>query len=112
MMAATSRKSPLRAHTCKARLHKILALMARGYAAEVLNPPNKYYPAGQTLYTWSSGTSHSAPAIAGTASLVWNYYGRVLKLGATPSPAMLKALLLNSTRYLNGVSTGDTPAQQ
>jgi uncharacterized repeat protein (TIGR01451 family) len=67
-----------------------------------------YYPASQTLYTWSSGTSHSTPAIAGTASLVWNYYGRVLKPSATPSPAMLKALLLNSTRYLQGLSTGDT----
>lgn len=67
-----------------------------------------YYPAGQTLYTWSSGTSHSAPAVAGAASLLWEYYGRVLKPGATPSPAMLKALLLNTPRYLQGLNSGDT----
>ncbi|HQV69797.1 MAG TPA: S8 family serine peptidase [Thermoflexales bacterium] len=67
-----------------------------------------YYPAGQTLYTWSSGTSHSAPAVAGAASLLWEYYRRVLKPGATPSPAMLKALLLNTPRYLQGLNSGDT----
>jgi subtilisin-like proprotein convertase family protein len=71
-------------------------------------PDNRYYPAGQTLYTWSSGTSHSAPAVAGAVSLLYNYYGRVLNPGGTPSPAMLKALLLNSPRYLNGSGGGDT----
>jgi hypothetical protein len=68
----------------------------------------KYYPEGQTLYTWSSGTSHSAPAVAGAASLAYEYYGRMLSFGKEPSPAMLKALLLNSTRYLDGVDSGDT----
>lgn len=83
-----------------------------GYNATGLcgaGPPNlkgAYYPIGQTLYTWSSGTSHSTPAVAGAASLVYNYYQRVLKPGQTPSPAMLKALLLNSPRYLNGLDTG------
>jgi len=67
---------------------------------------NKYYPAGQTLYAWSSGTSHSAPAVSGAASLVYNYYGRVLAPGQIPSPAMLKALLLNTPRYLNSIGTG------
>jgi subtilisin-like proprotein convertase family protein len=70
--------------------------------------PKLYYPAGQTLYSWSSGTSHSTPAVAGAASLLYNYYGRVLNPGQTPSPAMLKALLLNSPRYLNGNETGGT----
>ncbi|MCX6032250.1 MAG: S8 family serine peptidase [Chloroflexi bacterium] len=72
------------------------------------NPPNKYYPSGQTLYTWSSGTSHSTPAVAGAASLTYEYYGRILAPGHTPSPAMLKALLINSARYLTGVSANDT----
>src|SRR5437764_14777614 len=40
-------------------------------------PDERYYPTTtptqQTLYTWSSGTSHSTPAIAGVASLVYNY---------------------------------------
>ncbi len=72
---------------------------------------NAYYPAVQTLYAWSSGTSHSAPAVSGAASLLWNYYGRVLAPGQTPSPAMLKALLLNTPRYLNGAGTGGTLPQ-
>lgn len=71
-------------------------------------PTDAYYPAGQTLYTWSSGTSHSTPAVAGAASLLYNYYGRTLQVGHTPSPAMIKALLLNSTRYLTGLSANDT----
>jgi hypothetical protein len=67
-----------------------------------------YYPSGQTLYTWSSGTSHSAPAVAGAAALLHELYGRALAPGEQPSPAMLKALLLNSARYLQGNGTGDT----
>lgn len=70
--------------------------------------PADFYPAGQTLYTWSSGTSHSTPAAAGAAALTWEYYGRVLAPGLTPSPAMLKALLLNSTRPINGAGSGNT----
>ncbi len=69
---------------------------------------DQYHPAGQTLYAWSTGTSHSTPATAGAASLLYNYYGRVLDPGQTPSPAMLKALLLNTPRYLNGAGTGGT----
>jgi hypothetical protein len=74
---------------------------------------DKYHPttsdyAGQTLYAWSSGTSHSTPAVAGAASLVWEYYKRVLNPGQQPSPAILKALLLNAPRYLMGSSTNDT----
>lgn len=64
----------------------------------------KYYPSGQTLYALSSGTSHSAPAVAGAASLLYVRYQALF--GAAPSPAMLKAFLLNSTRYLDGVSSG------
>ncbi len=66
----------------------------------------KYYPDGQTFYTWSTGTSHSTPAIAGATSLIYNYYNRVLNPGQNPSPAMTKALLLNNPRYLNGQDTG------
>lgn len=69
---------------------------------------SSFYPGGQTLYTWSSGTSHSTPAVAGAASLLYEYYSRVLKPGQSPSPAMLKALLLNTPRYLNGSGSGDT----
>ena len=37
-----------------------------GYAA--VNVCTMYFPAGQTLYTWSSGTSHSTPAVAGATA--------------------------------------------
>ncbi|MGI8858237.1 MAG: S8 family serine peptidase [Thermomicrobiales bacterium] len=72
-----------------------------------------YYPDGQTLYTWSTGTSHSAPAVAGVASLVYTYYthkitGTSSVPGPAPSPAMLKALILNAPRYLTGASANDT----
>lgn len=68
----------------------------------------KYYPSGQTLYTWSSGTSHSTPAAAGAASLLYRYYRDHYGAGAPPSPAMLKAYMINSSRYLDGIDSGDT----
>uniref|UniRef100_UPI002ACDDCD8 S8 family serine peptidase n=1 Tax=Anaerolinea sp. TaxID=1872519 RepID=UPI002ACDDCD8 len=70
-----------------------------------------YYPAGQSLYTWSSGTSHSTPAVAGIAQLLYEYYGRVLAPGQSPSPAMLKGLIIHSSRYLTGQDAGtDLPS--
>ncbi len=67
---------------------------------------NQYFPAGQTLYAWSSGTSHSTPAISGAAALVRQWYG--LNGLGTPSPAMVKAALITSTTYLTGVGANDT----
>lgn len=72
------------------------------------NLPTPYYPAGQTLYTWSTGTSHATPAISGVAQLVYNAYQRAFNPGAAPSPAMIKALILNTPRYLTGTSANDT----
>ena len=71
------------------------------------NDQKRYYPYNQTLYTWSSGTSHSTPAVAGAAQLAYEYYQRVLNPGQKPSPAMLKALLINSARYLTGIHAND-----
>ena len=65
---------------------------------------NQFFPAGQTLYGWSSGTSHSTPAVAGGAALVYQYFMNS-GLGA-PSPAMTKAFLMNSAAYMNGVGAG------
>jgi subtilase family protein len=63
-----------------------------------------FFPLGQTLYGWSSGTSHSAPAVSGGAALVYQDF---LNKGlGTPSPAMVKALLMNSAAYLNGTGAG------
>ncbi|HEX5082318.1 MAG TPA: S8 family serine peptidase [Blastocatellia bacterium] len=65
---------------------------------------NQFFPAGQTLYGWSSGTSHSTPAVAGGAALLYQYF---LNSGlAAPSPAMTKAFLANSAAYMNGTGAG------
>lgn len=58
------------------------------------------FPPGST-YTWSSGTSHSTPGVAGVASLVHEFLPRVYGLG-TPSPALTKAFILHSGRHLTG----------
>ena len=67
---------------------------------------NQYWPTGQTLYAWSSGTSHSTPAISGACALVRQWFANN-GLG-TPSPALLKAWLCNGTTYMTGVSANDT----
>ena len=68
---------------------------------------DQYQPAGQTNYAASSGTSHSTPAVAGGSALVYQYF---INQGwsTSPSPAMVKAYLMNAARYMNGVDTGDT----
>jgi hypothetical protein len=66
----------------------------------------KYFPLGQTLYTWSSGTSHSTPVVSGAAALAYQWLRT--NLGADPSPALVKAMILNSTSYLTGRFAGDT----
>jgi len=66
---------------------------------------NQYYPAGQTKYAWSSGTSHSCPAAAGAAALVRQWF--INKGRTPPSPAMTKAVLMNGAQYLTGVSAND-----
>jgi subtilisin-like proprotein convertase family protein len=67
---------------------------------------NQYWPLGQTLYAWSSGTSHSTPALSGACALVRQWFANN-GLG-TPSPALLKAWLVSSTTYMTGVSANDT----
>ena len=61
---------------------------------------------GQQFYTASSGTSHSTPCVSGGCALVRQYF---LNQGWTPpSPAMTKAWLLNSARYMSGSGADDT----
>ncbi len=67
---------------------------------------NKYWPSGQTLYGWSSGTSHSCPAIAGGAALLYQDF--LNKGRPAPSPAMVKAYLQNSATHMTGVGANDT----
>ena len=74
-----------------------------------------FFPAGQFWYSASSGTSHSTPAIAGGAALVYQQFinnpaylaNRTPSSGA-PSPALVKAYLANSARYMTGVSANDS----
>jgi len=85
--------------TCKARLRRT-SLYAGGGVC------NKYFPVGQTLYTWVVGTSHSTPLVTGGAALAFQWLRT--NFGAEPSPALVKAFLLNSTSYLNGGFGGDS----
>lgn len=67
---------------------------------------NKYWPGISTLYGWSSGTSHAAPAVAGGAALVYQHFlNQNLK---APSPAMIKAFLMNSATHMTGSEANDT----
>ncbi len=63
------------------------------------------FPGGQTLYTWSSGTSHACPAVAGGAALVRQFFQN--STGRAPSPAMTKAFLANTASYMTGQNAND-----
>jgi hypothetical protein len=76
-----------------------------GYSGEGIC--DGYHPIEQTLYAASSGTSHAAPAVAGAASLLYAYFQQHFS-AEPPSPAMLKAYLTNSARYLDGNGANDT----
>ncbi|PZQ18436.1 MAG: hypothetical protein DI564_03795 [Rhodanobacter denitrificans] len=79
-----------------------------------------YYPAGQTEFAASSGTSHAAPAVAGIASLAywWMEHGgagsaagsvdRVDSPDHAPSAAAMKAWLMAHPLYLTGTFANDT----
>jgi len=66
----------------------------------------QFFPPGQTLYGWSSGTSHSTPAVAGGAALVYQDF--LNKGRPAPSPAMVKGYLMSSAAYMTGAGAGDT----
>ncbi len=93
---------------------RVASYRADGVCAGV--PPSDYFPVGQSWYTASSGTSHSTPALAGGAALVYQQFinnppylanFRTPAGSAPPSPALTKAYLMNSARYMTGVSAND-----
>ena len=68
------------------------------------------FPPGQLFYTASSGTSHSTPGIAGACALLRQFF---INASLTPpSPAMTKAFLVNSARYMTGTYANDTLPSQ
>jgi len=71
---------------------------------------SNFFPSsGQQFYTASSGTSHSTPGVAGAAALVYQWFiNKGWATAASPaSPAMIKAYLMNASRYMTGVSAND-----
>jgi hypothetical protein len=71
-----------------------------------IGSPNNFFPLNQKFYTVSSGTSHSAPAVSGACALLRQYF--INNTNTPPSPAMTKAFLMNSARYLSGNFANDT----
>jgi len=74
---------------------------------------DQFRPSAQTTFAASSGTSHSCPAVAGVASLIYywleNGFATVGPASLTPpSPAMVKAYLMAHPTYLTGVDANDT----
>jgi subtilisin-like proprotein convertase family protein len=68
---------------------------------------NSQFPAGSTLYTLVSGTSQAAPEVTGLASLLRTWFRSVHGGGTKyPSPAMTKALMVNTATNLVGGADG------
>ncbi|MCX7640741.1 MAG: S8 family serine peptidase [Pyrinomonadaceae bacterium] len=59
---------------------------------------------GDGIHAWSSGTSHAAPQVAGAAALFTEFW-KNNNSGINPSPALIKAALINGTVDMNGVGT-------
>ena len=65
----------------------------------------KFFPSGNTLYNLQSGTSQAAPAVSGAAALIRDWYTR--EHGPQPpSPALTKAILVNTATDLEGGEDG------
>lgn len=60
------------------------------------------------LYQFQGGTSQSGPGVSGAAAVFVQFY-RALHANATPSPALVKAALINSATDLADDEGGTTP---
>lgn len=73
-------------------------LVAPGEAILSTRPPNDAELDGvyteDDRYIWCSGTSMAAPTVSGAAAVLYEWYQT--NYGTEPSPAVLKALLINS----------------
>ncbi len=77
-----------------------LASNAPNYVAAAVC--DAYFPPGQQVLNWSSGTSQAAPHVTGAAAIAAEHYRRTL--GTAPSPAMIKAMMINHARDLGFTS--------
>ncbi len=64
---------------------------------------NPAFPTSNPFYSLVSGTSQAAPGVSGAAALVRDWYART---HPAPSPALTKALLVNTATDLAGGSDG------
>jgi len=78
-----------------------LASMAPDYNGRAICDP--FYPPGQQVLSRSTGTSHSAPHVTAAAAIVFSVFRKLT--GQEPSPAMLKAILLNHAHNLTETPT-------
>ena len=76
-----------------------------GAAYTGANVCEKFFPSGNTLYNLESGTSQAAPAVSGAAALIRDWYTREHGPNA-PSPALTKAILVNTATDLVGGEDG------
>lgn len=70
---------------------------------------DQYWPAGQTNYARSSGTSHSTPIACGAGMVIHEFFDRQLSLlghTAAPSPAMIRAVLVATATDMAGGNNG------
>jgi subtilisin family serine protease len=65
-----------------------------------VDDPSVFWAVENDHYAYMGGTSMAAPLVAGCAALVREYY--VDERGHTPSAALLKATLVNGSRWLSG----------
>ncbi|MBI3448371.1 MAG: S8 family serine peptidase [Acidobacteria bacterium] len=63
-----------------------------------------YRPASQRLYTWTGGSSQGTAHVSGAAVLAVEDYRKAF--GRTPSPAMVRSMLVASAKDLGGSPAG------
>jgi hypothetical protein len=81
-----------------------LASGGPGYTGEGVCDP--YYPPGQRLVNWSTGTSQAAAHVTGAAAIASEVYTR--RYGTEPSPAMIKAMLINHAHDMGTTAQSPT----